>query len=182
MKSVQMFSDRIITLLSENTMYNKLKELFGTEVPSVKMFKLLLRGLLGEEQEVYRKAAVSAAFCNWAIMPQYYRDFLTRLFLHDKQKALDYLLKETVLGSLRYKLREPELMQKLFTYVEGKQEDGYAPSLVRLSFTLLLAFRVDKSVEYYGDILSRNDLTLNDFAYLFEIKNDWNDESKRSAD
>ncbi|MFV0582626.1 MAG: hypothetical protein ACK5N4_11335 [Parabacteroides gordonii] len=163
-------------------MYNKLKELFGTEVPSVTMFKSLLENLPESEQEVYKKAAVSAAFCDWAAMPQYYRDFLTRLFFHDKQKTLNYFLKETVLGSLRYELREPKLIQKLFTYVEGRQDDGYEPSYIRLSFTLLSAFRIDKSVEYYGDILSKNDLTLDDFAYLFEIKNDWRDMPKPSVD
>lgn len=156
-------------------MYNKLKELFGTAVPSVRMFKSLLKNLPESEQEVYKKAAVSAAFCDWAVLPQYYRDFLTRLFFHDKQKTLDYLLKETVLGSLRYKLHEPKLMQKLFTYVEGNQDD-YEPFLIRLSFSMLLAFQIDKSVEYYADMLSQNGLTSDDFTYFIELRDNWDND------
>jgi hypothetical protein len=50
-------------------MYTKLKELFGRKTPSVKMFKSLLENLPEPEQELYKKAAVDTAFCDWENTP-----------------------------------------------------------------------------------------------------------------
>ena len=86
--------------LSESIMYTKLKELFGRKTPSVKMFKLLLENLPEPEQELYKKAAVDTAFCDWENTPPRYQLFLTDLFQHQWQKSLDYLLHKTVIGSL----------------------------------------------------------------------------------
>ena len=54
-------------------MYTKLKELFGTKTPSVRMFKSLLKNLPESEQLIYKKAAVSTAFCDWENTPERYR-------------------------------------------------------------------------------------------------------------
>lgn len=149
-------------------MYNELKKLFGDETPSVKLFKIRLKKLSEEEQLFYRKVALSAAFFDWENLPPRYQDFITRLFNHRKQKTLDYLLHSTVMGSLRFEPLDPELLQQVVTLVEGKQENGYAPSFPELAFAFLLAFEVDYSVKYFSKQLRVNKLLEDDFWYLLK--------------
>lgn len=149
-------------------MYTKLKELFGRKTPSVKMFKSLLDNLPEPEQELYKKAAVDTAFCDWENTPPRYRLFLTDLFQHHWQKSLDFLLYKTVIGSLGYELQQPELLRKVFSLLEGKREDGFMPSYLHLSFVLLLVFHDNKSVEYLGDLL-RKEITSDDFSDLLDL-------------
>ena len=130
-------------------MYTKLKELFGTKTPSVRMFKSLLGNLPESEQLIYKKAAVDTAFCDWENTPERYRLFLGDLFQHHWQKTLDYLLNKTVFGLLGYDLQQPELLRKVFSLLEGKKENGFMPSYLHLSFVYLLAFHENKSVEYF---------------------------------
>ena len=104
------------------------------------MFKSLLENLPEPEQELYKKAAVDTAFCDWENTPPRYRLFLTDLFQHHWQKSLDFLLYKTVIGSLGYELQQPELLRKVFSLLEGKREDGFMPSYLHLSFVLLLVF------------------------------------------
>ena len=106
-------------------MYTKLKELFGTKTPSVRMFKSLLGNLPESEQLIYKKAAVDTAFCDWENTPERYRLFLGDLFQHHWQKTLDYLLNKTVFGLLGYDLQQPELLRKVFSLLEGKKENGF---------------------------------------------------------
>lgn len=92
-------------------MYNDMKILFGKEVPSVRKFKGKLSYLSPEEQAFYYKAAYEAAFCDWEEMSKSYRSFLTHLFKHCWQKTLDFLHKQTVLGTLVYELQDSGLLQ-----------------------------------------------------------------------
>ena len=43
-------------------MYEELKKLFGTDTPSVRLFKIKLKELSEEEQTFYYQAALHAAF------------------------------------------------------------------------------------------------------------------------
>lgn len=162
-------------------MYTKLKELFGTKTPSVRMFKSLLGNLPESEQLIYKKAAVDTAFCDWENTPERYRLFLGDLFQHHWQKTLDYLLTKTVLGLLGYDLQQPELLRKVFSLLEGKKENGFMPSYLHLSFVYLLAFHENKSVEYFGDLL-REGITSDDLCELFDLWNADNESGHLPAD
>lgn len=153
--------------LPESIMYDDLKKLFGEETPSVKLFKSKLNQLSEEEQTFYRKAALSAAFFDWETLPPRYQDFITRLFTHRWQKTLDYLLRSTVMGSLRFEPLDPELLQQVFALVEGKQANGDMPSFPHLAFAFLMAFKVDYSVKYFTKLLRKNKLLEEDFWYIY---------------
>ena len=163
-------------------MYKDLKMLFGDETPSVRLFKAKLCKLSEEEQTFYHKAALEAAFFDWESLPPRYRDFITRLFSHQKQKTLDYLLRSTVMGSLRFDPIDPELLQQVFSLVEGKQENGYEPSYPELAFAFLLAFKVDYSVKYFTRLLRENKLLEDDFWYLLERVKHGNEPGRQHGD
>lgn len=163
-------------------MYKELKELFGTDTPSVRLFKIKLKKLSKEEQTFYHRAALQAAFFDWEIMSDRYRLFISHLFSHNWQKTLDYLLHSTVMGSLRFELLDPELFQQVVTLLEGKQEDGYTPSFPHLAFVFMLAFKEDYSVKYFSKQLRENKLLKEDFCYLLERAKLGNDPQQPSDD
>lgn len=149
-------------------MYSELKELFGEETPSVKLFKAKLKELSEDKQTFYYEAALRAAFFDWGNLPSRYQYFISCLFAHNWQKTLNYLLHSTVMGSLRFDPLEPELLQQILTLLEGKQENGYIPSFPHLAFVFLLGFEVDYSVKYFTKLLRMNKLLEDDFMYLLE--------------
>lgn len=133
-------------------MYKDLKALFGTEVPSVRKFKQKLKDLPPEEQHTWRISAYHAAFCNWQDLPASYRKLLSNLIQNDWQGALDFLVNDTVLGTFRYSLQEPELLLKIIAMLEGKKRH-YMPSYLHLAFVLLLVFNSPYKVSYLGELL-----------------------------
>ena len=133
-------------------MYQELKELFGKEVPSVRKFNLKLSTLPAERHAYYYKAAYDAAFTEWDTLVISYRLFLTRLLMHDKQRTADYLRRHTAFGSLVYNLREPVLLRRLLSLLEGKGNGG-VPSYLHLSFCLLLALDYPETADYLSDNL-----------------------------
>lgn len=149
-------------------MYEELKKLFGTDTPSVRLFKIKLKEFSEEEQTFYHQAALHAVFFDWRIMSDRYRLFVTHLFTHNWQMTLDYLLHSTVMGSLRFELLDPKLLQQVITLLEGKQEDGYTPSFPHLAFVFMLAFKEDYSVKYFSKQLRENKLLEEDFWHLLE--------------
>lgn len=149
-------------------MYKELKELFGTDTPSVRLFKIKLKELSKEEQTFYHQAALRAAFFDWEKMPDRYRLFITHLFMHKWQITLDYLLHSTVMGSLRYESLDPKLLQQVVTLLEDKKEDGSMPSFPHLAFVFMLAFKEDYSVKYFSKQLRDNKLLEEDFLYLLD--------------
>lgn len=148
-------------------MYTDIKILFGKEVPSVRKFKALLAELSSEEQAFYYKAAFEAAFCDWGKMNGSYRSFLTHLFTRDWQATLNFLHRQTVMGTLVYDLQEPAMLQRLIASLEGKKK-GYMPSFVHLAFCILLVFRYKGTVEYFGDKLRHKSLSTDDLWELLE--------------
>lgn len=150
-------------------MYSELKALFGKEKPSVRKFNTKLSKLSAEEQAFYRMAAYKAAFCEWGKLSGMYRTFIHDLFTRDWQQTLVFLRDETVLGTLTYPLREPDLLQRFVGLVEGKSPDYKMPSSVHLAFSLSLAFVFPYKVEYLGDKLREKKLTAEDIETLIHM-------------
>lgn len=133
-------------------MYQDLKKLFGSEVPSVRKFVEKLSKLSAEEQEFYYMAAYHTAFCEWLRLGVRYRLFLHDLIQHDWQRSLNFLLNCTIMGTLRYPLQEHDLVIKLIALLEGKKK-GYTPSYNHLAFSIQLAFPNFYKLSTFGDKL-----------------------------
>lgn len=146
-------------------MYKDLKALFGTEVSSVRKFKQKLKNLPPEEQHDRRIYAKHAAFCDRSNLPVSYRNLLSNLIQNDWQGALDFLVNDTVLSTLRYPLQDPDLLFKMLALLEGRKQQ-YA----HFAFILLLVFESPYKVSYLGDLLRTRRLDtdeLGNFRYTF---------------
>lgn len=146
-------------------MYDELKALFDGETPSVSKFYQLLSELPPVRRLYYLRMAYKAAFCEWDVMNYRYHLFLTRLFTRDRQRTLDFLLENTVLGTLRFDLQEPDIIIRFIAQMESRKPD-FKPSFVHLAFSLLLVFVHTNSVEYLGDKLREQTLTAEDLNRL----------------
>lgn len=118
---------------------NKLTELFADQIPSVKRFNELLAPLLEEERASYLRFSYEQALFNWDEQNLRHQTFLKRLVVHDRQSFLDYLMKHTIMGSLRYELQDPGMLQKLLNVLEGDLTDAKS-SWASLIFSYQLAF------------------------------------------
>lgn len=135
-----------------------------------------------EEQAFYRRAALEAAFFDWERLPPRYRSFITHLFKTNRQKTLDYFLHHTVLGSLRFDLKDPVLFQQILSLLEADKENNNMPSLPELSFAFLLAFKSDYCVKYFCKLLRENKLPEEDFWHLLERVKHNNEPKKQPND
>ena len=152
-------------------MYRELKALFGKEKPSVRKFNAKMSELSAEERAYYRKVVCEVAFCEWRELNGVYRTFIHDFFAHDWQYTLEFLRDETVLETLTYSLREPDLLQRFVGLVEGKSPDYKIPSFVHLAFSLSLAFAFPfpYRIEYLGDKLREKKLTAEDIKTLIHM-------------
>ena len=89
-------------------MYEELRALFGKEKPSVSKFETILSELPPVRRLYYHRLAYKVALCEWEYLTVRYQLFLTHFFTRDWQRTLDYLLENTVLGTLQFELQEPE--------------------------------------------------------------------------
>lgn len=158
-------------------MYKNLKQLFGKEEPSGTKFRKKLSLLSEEEQRFYWKAAYDAAFCDWEEMPVHYRQFLVRLFKQDWQGMITWFRGKTIIGSLSFPLKNPVLVRKLFSLVEGVHEkDRKELSYIHLAFCLFLAFDYQGSLEYFGDLLRKECADTDELCELLDFRK-WTNES-----
>ena len=157
-------------------MYRDIKKLFGKEEPSGKKFRQKLSLLSVEEQDYYWKAAYEAAFCDWEGTPVHYRRFLTSLLKHNWQETIVWLRGKTVIGSLGFPLKNPVLVRKLLSLVEGQYDGNGEVSYIHLAFCLFLAFNYEGSLEYFGDLLRKEYANTDELCELSEMKK-WTNES-----
>lgn len=146
-------------------MYEELRALFGKENPSVSKFDAILSELPPVRRLYYRRLAYKVALCEWEYLTVRYQVFLTHFFTRDWQRTLDHLLENTVLGTLQFNLRRPDIIQRFIGQMEI-YESGHKLSTVHLSFCFQLVFGHANSVETFGDKLRVQTLTAGDLIWL----------------
>ena len=146
-------------------MYEELRALFGKEKPSVSKFETILSELPPVRRLYYHRLAYKVALCEWEYLTVRYQLFLTHFFTRDWQRTLDYLLENTVLGTLQFELQEPDIIQRFIGQMESSNP-YHKPSFVHLSFSYQLASKCKNSVEYLGDKLRTQTLTAEDLIWL----------------
>jgi hypothetical protein len=127
----------------------KLKQLLGA-TPSVRRFKELISVFSEEEQKGYYHYVYDLALRPWGKCPRKYRIFFVDLIRHDRQRFLDYIHGETVLGALRHPVDDPRMfkkMCKLLSIVLTKRKFSYN----HFSFSLLQSFDVRLKMSVLGD-------------------------------
>ena len=137
-------------------MRNNLKDLFGSEKPSVNKFIYKFNQLPSEKQVRVLKAVREAAFCDWNELPPYYRDFLLSLFSRYRTETLDSLHQDTILGEMTFQLKNPHLILRVIAFLD-------------VAFCFLLVFPFPCSVEYIGDCLRTKFVTIDDIDLLITV-------------
>jgi len=140
-----------------NFTIKRFQSVLGTEKPTVALFEKALSEMKEKDAIKFRNEMYRFAFTYWRRMPAYYRRFLRKLFIHDRGSLLNYLLKETPLGVLRYELRLPKLVIKVLNLLERtKKGTGKRLSYRHLAFSLSLAFSYNLSLKTLSEYLSES--------------------------
>ena len=133
---------------------NKLQAYWGFKRPTVAIYETVITGLPEKEAEKLRCALFRLAFGYWAELPAYYRKFLIRLYVHDRDMFLRLLLHHSPLGSMRYPLLYADLFMKM-THLLQKSEKGKKTSFRHLAFSMLLAFDYPYTINTLSVYLAR---------------------------
>jgi hypothetical protein len=145
----------------------RLQSVLGTEKPTVALFDTALSKMTEKEAEKFRNEMYRFSFSHWRQMPAYYRRFFRKLFIHDRGSLLNYLLKETPLGVLRYELRLPKLVIKVLNLLERpKKGKGKRLSFRHLAFSLSLAFCYNLSLKTLSEYLSESNPDTTEILHL----------------
>lgn len=111
----------------------------GVNRPTVALYESAIAKLTEKEAEQLNKELFRLSFGYWSELPDYYRRFFLRLYIHDRERLLRYVLQETPLGEMRYKLHKPDLFIQLMHGMEASRKDKKV-SYRHLSISLLLGF------------------------------------------
>ena len=117
----------------------RLQLALGTKEPTITSFRNALRTLPEEEIEAMKRDIFALAFLYWLELAKYQRQFIRSLFFHERQMVLTYLLEKTVLGSIRYPIRDVDSFLK-YIHIFYNSKMNIKLSLNFLSFVLLLVF------------------------------------------
>ena len=117
----------------------RLQAALGTKEPTITSFRNALKTLPEEEVEAMKRDVFALAFLHWLELAKYQRQFIRSLFFHERQMVLTYLLEKTVLGVIRYPVRDVNSFLK-YVHIFYNSKINIKLSLRHLSFVLLLVF------------------------------------------
>ncbi|MDR1919128.1 MAG: hypothetical protein LBQ65_05730 [Tannerellaceae bacterium] len=144
-------------------MYNIHKLFEGVKHPSVHIFKEKIACFPPEVQREYYHQAFRHALHDYDTQSKAMRTFFRRLVDAHLQEFLDYLLDKTILGTLRYRLPDPELFRKI-AYCLARH------TLVKdLAFALILSFSYKLKISSLSQYMKTGALDSADLADLLEI-------------
>ena len=135
--------------------------------PSVRKFEKALSSLAPIEQEYYYYRAYHACLFDWQTLPGWHRTFLINLVQHNRQPFQDYLIKHSILGTLRYTLQDPAMVIKMFHLLEKKQKN-HKISFNHLAFSLLCGFDFKLKISTLGDYLRDTQFTPEELLELLQ--------------
>ena len=92
--------------------FKRLQVALGAKEPAITSFRNALKTLPEEEIEAMKRDIFTLAFLYWLELAKYQRKFIRSLFFHERQMVLTYLLEKTVLGVIRYPVRDVDSFLK----------------------------------------------------------------------
>jgi hypothetical protein len=110
----------------------------GRKEPTITSFRNALKTLSEREKESLKRDIFNLAFLYWPELAKYQQNYVETILGHEPDMLLTYLINDTVLGSLRYPVREPEPFFKFF-HIFSKAKMNHKISRRRLAFSLLLS-------------------------------------------
>ena len=134
------------------TVLKRVLSVLGSPRPTPPLFKEVFNQLQEPKRKRLRKDLFYLAFVHWKELPLFFRKFLIRLFSHDREFLLDYILEDTPLGELRHPLYKPDLVLSLMHILEQNKTTGRI-SYLHMAFSLLIAFRYPYKIRTLSEYL-----------------------------
>ena len=119
----------------------RVQMVFGTKKITLSSFRNALKTLPEKEREMLRRDVFALAFLYWPELAKYQQDYVETILSHEREMLITYLVKNTVLGSLRYPVRDRESFLK-FIHIFSKSKMNRKLSKRHLAFSLLLGFDI----------------------------------------
>jgi hypothetical protein len=116
--------------------FKRLQVALGGKEPTITSFRNALKTLPEEEREVMKRDLFALAFLHWPELAKHQQGYVETILAHEPEMLLTYLIENTVLGSLRYPVKEPESFFKFF-HIFSKSKMNHKISTRHLAFSLL---------------------------------------------
>lgn len=128
--------------------------LFNGNKPTVKVFRDHLAKLPEGKRISLLRDTYRLTMSYWLKLPPEYQAFMKALIKNNRQAWLDFVLRETILGELRYTLQRPDLFIALMKIIELTCRT-HRISIDHLAMSTLLAFSFSQKVSTLGEYFQK---------------------------
>lgn len=135
--------------------------------PAVCSYQKHVNNLLPEEKEVFYKDTFAVAFSDWRNLSLAYRNFFVRLIKSERQRFINFVRNETVLGAFLYDLKDDELFIRILNLLE-RPEKKRKTSYTNLTFAVQLGFNIKLKLKSLSDKIRYAKAEADDLYELFE--------------
>lgn len=135
--------------------------------PAVCTYQKHVDNLLPEEKDVFYKDSFALAFSDWRNLSPGYRDFFVSLIKSERQRFIDFVRNDTVLGEFLYDVKDEALFIRILNLLE-RPDKKRKTSYTNLAFAVKLGFNVDLKVKYLSDKIRYAKADTDDLYELFE--------------
>mgnify|MGYP006866382892 FL=1 len=135
--------------------------------PAVCSYQKHVNNLLPEEKEVFYKDTFAVAFSDWRNLSLAYRNFFVRLIKSERQRFINFVRNETVLGAFLYDLKDDELFIRILNLLE-RPEKKRKTSYTNLTFAVQLGFNIKLKLKSLSDKIRYAKAETDDLYELFE--------------
>lgn len=135
--------------------------------PAVSAYQKHVNNLLPEEKEAFYKDTFAVAFSDWRNLSPVYCDFFVSLIKSERQRFIDFVRNDTVLGQFLYDLKDEELFIRILNLLE-QSEKKRKTSYTNLTFAVQLGFNIDMKVKSLSDKIRYARADTDDLYELFQ--------------
>lgn len=134
-------------------------------MPDVDEFNHTLDAMSAQGRKLFREKIYRLAFQIWHVLPQKHCVFIVGVIIHDRQAYVDFVIQQTVIGSIRYPLRYPRLFLRMLHLTEATERPA-SVSLNGLSMSVVISFETPWLISTMGDKISKGGVTYEEVLIL----------------
>lgn len=135
--------------------------------PAVCSYQKHVNNLLPEEKVAFYKDTFALAFSDWRNLSPAYRNFFVSLIKSERQRFIDFVRNDTVLGAFLYDLKDDELFIRILNLLE-RPEKKRKTSYTNLTFAVQLGFNIKLKLKSLSDKIRYAKAETDDLYELFE--------------
>ena len=135
--------------------------------PALCVYQKHVNNLLPKEREVFYKDSFALAFSDWRNLSPAYRDFFVSLIKSERQRFIDFVRNDTVLGEFLYDVKDEALFIRILNLLE-QPEKKRKTSYTNLTFSVQLGFNIKLKLKSLSDKIRYAKAETDDLYELFE--------------